>query len=45
VLLSAVLLLPLVARIRAEEALLREHFGAEFDPYCAKTSRLIPGVY
>jgi protein-S-isoprenylcysteine O-methyltransferase Ste14 len=37
VLLTAVLLLPLVARIRAEEALLHEHFGAEFDSYCAKT--------
>jgi protein-S-isoprenylcysteine O-methyltransferase Ste14 len=45
VLLTVVLLLPLVARIRAEEALLREHFGAEFDSYCAKTSRLIPEVY
>jgi protein-S-isoprenylcysteine O-methyltransferase Ste14 len=44
VLLSAVLLLPLVARIRAEEALLRKSFGAEFDAYCAKTWRLIPGV-
>ena len=25
--------------------LLREHFGAEFDAYCAKTWRLIPGVH
>ena len=45
-LLLAVLVIPvLVARIRAEEALLQEHFGAEYDAYCARTSRLIPGVY
>ncbi|MBV8073542.1 MAG: isoprenylcysteine carboxylmethyltransferase family protein, partial [Acidobacteriaceae bacterium] len=45
-LLLAVLVIPvLVARIRAEEALLQEHFGAEYDAYRARTSRLIPGVY
>ncbi|MDH4556787.1 isoprenylcysteine carboxylmethyltransferase family protein [Pseudomonas sp. BN417] len=36
---------PLVARIRAEEALLRSEFGAEYEAYCARTSRLIPGLY
>ncbi|MGA6972446.1 MAG: isoprenylcysteine carboxylmethyltransferase family protein [Candidatus Binatus sp.] len=36
---------PLVARIRAEEAMLRSQFGEEFDVYCARTSRLIPGIY
>ena len=36
---------PLVARIRAEEALLRSQFGAEYEAYCARTSRLIPGLY
>jgi protein-S-isoprenylcysteine O-methyltransferase Ste14 len=36
---------PLVARIRAEEAMLRSQFGEEFDAYCARTSRLIPGIY
>ena len=45
VLLTAVLVPPLIARIRAEEALLRSQFGAEYDAYCARTSRLIPGLY
>lgn len=36
---------PLLARIRAEEALLRSHFGAEYEAYCARTSRLIPRLY
>jgi protein-S-isoprenylcysteine O-methyltransferase Ste14 len=45
VLLTAVTILPLVARIRAEEALLRSQFGADYDAYCARTWRLIPGVY
>ncbi len=45
VLLTVLILLPLVARIRAEERLLRTQFGAEYDAYCARTSRLIPGVY
>jgi protein-S-isoprenylcysteine O-methyltransferase Ste14 len=36
---------PLVARIRAEEALLRAHFGAEYEAYCGRTARLIPGVH
>lgn len=45
VLLAASLLIPLVARIRAEERLLREHFGAEYDAYVARTWRLVPGIY
>jgi protein-S-isoprenylcysteine O-methyltransferase Ste14 len=45
VLLTALTLVPLLARIRAEEALLRSQFGAEYDVYRARTSRLIPGVY
>jgi protein-S-isoprenylcysteine O-methyltransferase Ste14 len=45
VLLTAALLVPLVARIRAEERLLRSHFGAEYDAYCARTWRLLPGIY
>ncbi|CAG9265497.1 MULTISPECIES: isoprenylcysteine carboxylmethyltransferase family protein [Burkholderia] len=44
-LLVALTLIPLVARIRSEEALLRTQFGAEYDAYCAHTWRLIPGVY
>jgi protein-S-isoprenylcysteine O-methyltransferase Ste14 len=39
------LLIPLVGRIRSEERLLREHFGAEYDAYFARTWRLIPGIY
>jgi protein-S-isoprenylcysteine O-methyltransferase Ste14 len=45
VLLTVLLLPPLLARIRAEEALLRSQFGSEYDTYCRRTSRLIPGVY
>jgi protein-S-isoprenylcysteine O-methyltransferase Ste14 len=45
VLLAALLLLPLLARIHAEERLLRSQFGAEYDAYRARTWRLIPGVY
>jgi protein-S-isoprenylcysteine O-methyltransferase Ste14 len=45
VVLSASLLVPLIARIRAEERLLREHFGAEYDAYCLRTWRLLPGIY
>jgi protein-S-isoprenylcysteine O-methyltransferase Ste14 len=45
VMLTALMLPPLIARIRAEEWLLRSHFGAEYDDYCARTWRLIPGIY
>lgn len=36
---------PLVARIRAEEALLGAQFGAQYDTYRARTWRLIPWLY
>lgn len=36
---------PLLARIRSEEALLHAHFGAEYDAYRARTTRLLPGLY
>ena len=45
VLLTALLIPPLVARIRAEERLLRSQFGREYEAYRSHTSRLIPGVY
>jgi protein-S-isoprenylcysteine O-methyltransferase Ste14 len=45
VLLAALMIPPLLARIRAEERLLRTEFGAEYDAYRAQTSRLIPGLY
>jgi protein-S-isoprenylcysteine O-methyltransferase Ste14 len=43
--LAALMIIPLIGRIRAEEALLREQFGKEYDAFCARTSRLIPGIY
>ncbi len=45
VVLTLLLIPPLVARIRAEEALLRTQFGEAYDAYCARTWRLLPGVY
>jgi len=45
VLLAALLLPPLLARIRAEEALLHTQFGDAYDAYRARTARLIPGLY
>jgi len=45
VLLTALILPPLVARIRAEERLLRARFGLEYDAYCSRTARLLPGLY
>jgi len=32
-------------RIRDEEALMRQEFGAEWDAYCRRSWRLIPRVY
>jgi protein-S-isoprenylcysteine O-methyltransferase Ste14 len=43
--LTAMIVPPLVARIRAEEKLLRSQFGSEYDAYFAHTWRLMPGVY
>jgi protein-S-isoprenylcysteine O-methyltransferase Ste14 len=45
VLLAALFIPPLLARIDAEERLLNAQFGAEYDAYRARTSRLIPGIY
>jgi protein-S-isoprenylcysteine O-methyltransferase Ste14 len=45
VLLTALMIPPLLARMRAEEQLLRTQFGDEYDAYCARTSRLIPGIF
>jgi len=44
-LLAALTLIPLIARIEAEEALLRAQFGAEYEAYCTRSWRLVPGVY
>jgi len=45
VLLTALLIPPLLARIHAEERLLRTQFGGEYNAYCSRTWRLIPGFY
>ena len=45
VVLWALLLPPLLARMRAEEALLGAQFGEEYESYRARTSRMIPGIY
>lgn len=45
VLLTALLIVPLVARMNAEEKLLHSEFGGEYDAYRGRTSRLIPGLY
>ncbi|GLS32247.1 Protein-S-isoprenylcysteine O-methyltransferase Ste14 [Mesorhizobium albiziae] len=45
VLLTALTVPPLLARITSEERLLRGHFGAEYDAYCRRTWRLIPGLF
>ena len=40
-----VLLPAVVYRIGAEDRLLAEHFGAQFDDYARKTKRLLPGFW
>jgi protein-S-isoprenylcysteine O-methyltransferase Ste14 len=44
-LLTPLMIPPLLARMRAEERLLRTQFGAAYGAYGARTSRLIPGLY
>ena len=45
ILLTALLVPPLLARMHAEERLLQTQFGDEYDVYRSRTSRLIPGLY
>jgi protein-S-isoprenylcysteine O-methyltransferase Ste14 len=45
VLLAAITIVPILARVRAEEALLCSQFGAEYDAYRSRTSRLLPGIF
>ena len=42
---TALLVPPLLSRIRSEEALLASYFGAEYDAYRKHATRLIPGIY
>jgi protein-S-isoprenylcysteine O-methyltransferase Ste14 len=44
-LLTALMLIPLIARIQSEEALLSAQFGSEYEAYCARSWRLIPWIY
>jgi protein-S-isoprenylcysteine O-methyltransferase Ste14 len=43
--LAALIIPPLLARIRSEEALLRAQFGEQYEAYCRRTARLVPGLY
>ena len=43
--LAALMIPTVLARIRSEERLLHEQFGAEYDAYRSRTARLIPGLY
>ena len=45
VILAALIVPPVLARIRSEETLLRFQFGDEYDAYRRRTWRLIPGIY
>jgi protein-S-isoprenylcysteine O-methyltransferase Ste14 len=36
---------PLMARIRADEGLLYTEFRGEYEAYCARTWRLLPGLF
>lgn len=45
ILLAALTVIPTVARIQSEEAMLRRQFGPEYEAYVRRTSRLIPGIY
>jgi protein-S-isoprenylcysteine O-methyltransferase Ste14 len=44
VLMTAALIPPLIARMRAEERLLSGEFGSEYDAYRARSWRLLPGL-
>jgi protein-S-isoprenylcysteine O-methyltransferase Ste14 len=43
--LTLLLVPPLLARINAEENLLRTQFGDDYAGYCSHTWRLIPRIY
>jgi len=45
VLLTVAMIPPLIARMRAEEALLLSQFGDEYAAYRQRTWRLVPGLY
>jgi protein-S-isoprenylcysteine O-methyltransferase Ste14 len=43
--LAVALIVPVMARIRAEEALLERWFGADYVAYRTRVARFIPGIY
>lgn len=45
VVLALLNLVPLIARIRAEERLLADQFGPEYEAYRQRSWRLVPGIY
>jgi len=45
VLLALINIVPLIARMRSEEALLHAQFGEQYDAYRRRTWRLVPGLY
>lgn len=45
VILTVLLIPPVLSRISAEENLLRDQFGDEYNAYCSHTWRLIPRIY
>jgi protein-S-isoprenylcysteine O-methyltransferase Ste14 len=45
VLLALLLVPPVIARMNSEEALLTSQFGAAYEAYRSRTSRLVPGLY
>jgi len=45
VVLALINIVPLVARMRSEEALLHAQFGEQYDAYRRRTWRLVPGLY
>jgi protein-S-isoprenylcysteine O-methyltransferase Ste14 len=45
VLITALLIPPVVARIFSEERLLASEFGEEYENYRARSWRLIPGLW
>ncbi|MDB5995231.1 MAG: isoprenylcysteine carboxyl methyltransferase [Pseudomonas sp.] len=44
-LLAVLTVIPLIARIHSEEALLKAQFGSEYEAYCSRSWRLVPGLY
>jgi len=44
-LITALMLIPLLARMHSEERMLATQFGAEYEIYRSRTWRLLPGIY